>query len=64
MHKLNPFLGEGLFMYPDLQDTFAGCYICFKNFTGACGAKQLAKCSVLHHSGHLFFFWLLLLGEL
>lgn len=44
MHKLHPFLGEGLFKCADLQqDTFTGCYL-FKNVTGACGVEPLAKC--------------------
>lgn len=65
MHKLHAFLGEGPFGCADVQqDTFAGCYLLFNNFAGACGAEPLAKCPLLCHSEELLFFWLLLLGEL
>lgn len=61
MHKLNPFLGEGLFRCADLQqDTFTGCYL-VKNFTGACGAEPLAKCPLSFWGAGLL---LVLLGEL
>lgn len=44
MHKLHPFLGEGPFGHADVQqDTFAICYLLFKNFAGACDAEPLAK---------------------
>lgn len=48
MHKLHPFLGEGPFGHADVQqDTFAICYLLFKNFAGACDAEPLAKCPLL-----------------